>query len=258
MIRTILSVLLLLAVVLCSSCVSHKKVVLFQDYEKYQYSSTDTSSVQLPDINSILIRPYDVLTISVNSSTRALGDLTGEETGSGYSSPFTVDSKGEVKLPIIGAITLEGLTILDAENKLKEALKEYLVDPFVDVKYHVFKVNVVGELLAPGIIAIPSEEANLLDAIGLAGGIKEGGDVSSVKIIRQQDSGKEVVFVVDLTKLDALKSPGFELMPHDIIYVEPLRRKIFANNVSALTPLVSFLNVAVAMTALIITLSRNK
>ncbi len=62
-----------------------------------------------------------------------------------------VNKEGFVELPIIGSILVDGLTLSEAESKIKTTATEYIKDPTVKVKLLSFKVTVLGEVVSPGI-----------------------------------------------------------------------------------------------------------
>ncbi|WP_262507987.1 polysaccharide biosynthesis/export family protein [Williamwhitmania taraxaci] len=87
-----------------------------------------------------------------------------------------------------------------------------------------FKVTVLGEVNSPGSFTIDKEQINLFQALGLAGGMKNFGNGKKVTLVRQTDSGSEVI-PLDLTDRNILASDYYYLMPNDMIYIEPLKAK---------------------------------
>ena len=79
---------------------------------------------------------------------------------------------------------------------------------------------------------------------------------SEVKIIRQTDTGSEVV-TVDMGEADILSSPYYYLKPNDIIYVEPLKIKQWGFTTFPYSTVLSISSLAVTIITLYLNL-KNK
>lgn len=113
------------------------------------------------------IGPKDVLKISV------YGQPDLEKTA-------VVTAQGTISFPLLGEVSLAGLTPAQAEKMLVSLLeKDYLVDPQVSVtvaEYKSKKVLVLGEVKNPGAYDLQGE-TTLLEIISRAGGLnKEAGE----------------------------------------------------------------------------------
>ena len=93
---------------------------------------------------------------------------------------LTLSPEGTIIIPNVGPVALSGLTIEEAENRIKQELGKImwnLVDgkepnTFVSVglgKIRSIKVNIVGEAVAPGTYTL-SSLASLFNALYAAGG----------------------------------------------------------------------------------------
>ena len=69
-----------------------------------------------------------------------------------------------------------------------------------------------------------------MEAISRAGDITDYGDRKRIVVIRPTEVGSQV-FRLDLTDKNILSSPGFNLYPNDVVYVEPLKSKSFKLNI---------------------------
>ncbi len=99
---------------------------------------------------------------------------------------FRVQRDGHVHLPMVGALPAAGRTPLDVQADLAERLKAFLESPFVTVdvlSYESQKFYVLGAVQRPGVFPVTGE-TTLLEGLGLAGGIREGGDVEGAYVIR--------------------------------------------------------------------------
>jgi len=107
------------------------------------------------------VGPGDVIQITVPG----VDDLKG--------ATVRVSGEGQIELPLVGVIEVNGLTEGGVRDKIRAALTKYMYDPQVDVfvkEYHSRQVAVVGAVRAPGLIMLTGGES-ILDAITKAGGM---------------------------------------------------------------------------------------
>jgi polysaccharide biosynthesis/export protein len=103
--------------------------------------------------------PGDRITINVYGHT----DLSGD---------FLVDGAGSVSLPLVGAISIGGLTVQESEQEIVRRLSNgYVRQPAVSVRINELRpIYVVGDVKTPG--SYPYRYgASVLSAIALAGGV---------------------------------------------------------------------------------------
>ena len=115
-----------------------------------------------------------------------------------------VTENGTIKLPLLDAITVKGLTEHKAEEKIANAYRaDYLEDPHVSVKIkerHGGKITVAGAVQKPGVYDCFSQW-RVLDALALAGGLSEQAG-QTVQIRRSSlESKDENIFIIDLDPL---------------------------------------------------------
>jgi len=239
-----------------TGCYRAKQYIYFQNLK----AKADTIKSTLPDsvqnsINSIIIQPFDQLDIRIKTSVKALESLTesgssgsalmgGNNTltqSSSYLTGFQVDANGNVTLPELGNIYLRGLTIKQAKDRIREKMKIYMTDPYVDIKFLTFRVTVLGEVVSPGPRPVANERADLIDLISQSGDLTDNANRKTIKIIRGDPRSPEV-YQIDLTNTKSFYSPGFILQPNDIIYVEPLPRKFLFQNLNEAVPFFTIVN----------------
>jgi polysaccharide export outer membrane protein len=211
------------------SCTPQQKL---PNYLERVSDSTMRTDVQIPELK---IQKSDLLSIQVYSASTkpeisdAIFNLPAQSTGDGTSSSpgFLVDINGNIEYPRIGVIKAEGLTKLQLADTIKRKINDndsVLTNPSVIIRFQNLKVTMLGELNREGPISVPAERVTILEAIGLAGGIKEYGMKDSVKVIRELD-GKRTAGWVDLTSNNLFESPYYHLMQNDVVVVEPSKRK---------------------------------
>ncbi len=233
-----------------SACTPQKKLVYFQGQIP---SLKDNSSWKLK------IYPGDILSLSVftiNSEAFPFlvqpGATPMSDNRSPYERGYVISEKGELKMPLIGSVNLNGLTIQEATDLLESKFVVYMQDPIVTIRKLNFKVTVLGEVNKPGTYSIFNEKASLPEVLGLAGDLTGFGNRMNVKIIREENNDSKQ-FNVDLTSAKALSAETYFLHPDDIIYIEPTRKRAFQNVSPAVTVFASIITTAVLVFTFIVT-----
>lgn len=137
----------------------------------------------------------------------------------------TLDVEGNLLVPLVGALSLEGLTLAQARARLRTELNRYVVDPQVDVilvAQRPVRVTVLGEVARPGLYAL--ESADLSVALVSAGGTTSQADLRAVRLRRLAPNGISIERTVDLfTPLKtATALPTLRLEDGDTIVVPVL------------------------------------
>lgn len=244
-------------VLLFSSCGMLNQNNMFQTTNNYQYAST-------PDSNTVTeykISANDILSFTIYSNDGfKLIDFssyggTGKRSASTTEHEYIVESDGNVKLPILGRKKLTGLTIREAEQFLEESYSAYYVKPFIVATVLNRKV-----ILFPGntgnaqVIALTDNNTTLIDVIAMAGGIGSNGKAKQVKLIREVGNSHEV-YLLDLSTIKGIKDAHIVLQANDIIYIEP-RKRVSANILKELVPLLSLLSTTILTFTLISNLTK--
>lgn len=176
-----------------------------------------------------LIRPGDEIYVRISSADEQPTALTAD-VQRGIQNPsflsYTVNDDGTIKLPYIGRITLNNLTLEQASDKVEEALSQYLFLPTVYMRFVNTRVTVLGEVNRPGVYLFDYKNINIMQAIGYASDVTNFGNRRKVLIIRE-DGVKRNKHFVDITRDDLLESEFYTLQSGDIVYIEPLGRKVW-------------------------------
>lgn len=225
-----------LYLMLLTGCGSYKKVPYLQDVDMVM-----TNQDLLPMYDA-KIMPKDLLTITVNCSdpeaaapfnltvqTAYEASRTNQLTQAATLQQYLVNNDGTIDFPVLGVLTVGGLTKGEAENLICEKLGEYLKEtPIVTVRMTNYKISVLGEVTKPGMFTISNEKVNIFEALALAGDLTIYGMRDNIKLIREDASGKREIVTLNLNKADILTSPYYYLQQNDILYVTP--NKIKAKN----------------------------
>ncbi len=135
---------------------------------------------------------------------------------------YLVQVDGVVKLPVVDRVKLAGLTVNEAEIVLQSAYNEFYKDCFVKLSVNNRRVVLLG---ANGgqVIILENENVTLAEVLALYGGLSLGAKANNIKLIRG-DLSNPLVYQMDLTTIDGMRSTIIKVEPGDIIYVEPWRR----------------------------------
>ena len=134
-----------------------------------------------------------------------------------------VNSTGLVSLPLIGTITLAGLTAQEAEAAIAARYAEkYLQDPQISVFIKEFttqRVTIEGAVARPGIYPLTGQ-ITLLRAMALAGGRGELASLDNVMVYRAGPDGKLGQQTYDLDLIRSGEIPDPVVLPEDVIVVQ--------------------------------------
>lgn len=168
------------------------------------------------DVLQITVWDHPELTIPAGSFRDA--ETSGQQVG----------DDGYIFYPYVGMVKAEGMNIGALRDMLTERLSAYIQTPQLDVRVVAFRskrVNVVGEVNQPGMLAIKDIPMTVADAISLSGGLTEDAHKGGVNISRD---GK--VYEVDLKALYdyADASQNLMLQHGDIVNVlDRSQQKVF-------------------------------
>lgn len=137
----------------------------------------------------------------------------------------TLDAGGNVLVPLVGALNLQGLTVEQAREQLRVALDRYVIEPQVDViliAQRPVQVTVLGEVMQPGLYPLAAPQ--LSTAIISAGGTTGLADLRIVHIRRTLPDGSIAEQDFDLfTPLrDAASIPEVQLADGDTVVIPTL------------------------------------
>jgi polysaccharide biosynthesis/export protein len=144
-----------------------------------------------------------------------------------------VDSKGTVNLPLVGEISVRGMTLDEAERVIANAYKDgrFLRNPEVTVaieEYAPREVSIQGQVKSPGRYPLPVESTmSVLDLVTKAGGFTDTALGTAVRVTRILPDGSTRVITLDVESLikgrSNAKTNGENnallLEPDDIVYV---------------------------------------
>lgn len=231
-----------------SACQSYKQVPYLQDAEVLKQTNAQIAPVQ----DARLI-PGDEVSILVSTSDPAVSQPFNAQ-----GNVFLLDNQGNINYPVLGKLSLNGLTSREAENLITERLKAYVKErPTVVVRMSGFKVSVLGEVASPGVYPVVNEQINVLEALAMAGDLTIYGVRDNVKLIREDKNGHKQFITLNLNDADLLLSPYYQLQQNDILYVTPNKAKAQSADIGPSTTLwITGFSVLLSIASLLVNILR--
>jgi len=136
-----------------------------------------------------------------------------------------ISERGTITFPLVGEISLAGLTPVGAEARIAEHLikGKFVLKPQVSlnvVRVRSRQVSVLGQVARPGRYPLDDTSSNLTDILALAGGISPTGDDSvTVMVTRNGKTSKLEINVPTMYRTGDL-SRNLELQNGDTIFVQ--------------------------------------
>ncbi len=165
---------------------------------------------------------------------------------------YLIEFDGTAKLPLLGRISIKGLTIREAESLLEQRYAEFFQKPYILLSVVNRRVIVFpGGEGAAKVVPLANEQTTLIEALALAGGLFTTGKAYRIKLIRGDLKNPEI-YLIDLSTIDGMKQAELVLQANDIIYVEP-RLQIAKTFINEITPYLTFVTTAIIFYQFIIT-----
>lgn len=216
--------IIILILLTVNSCRTLRPSEMFQTEEGHAVSSFE------PSKNEYIIKPYDKISLRVVSNLGESLFGTGNMGGEGGSSnnqrnqnglEFPVEYDGMVKVPILGRITISGMTVREAEKFMEGQFGNYFVDPFVLIQVTNRKVMIfMNSGTSASIVEMPSENLTLVEAIAEIGGVSEISRAYKIKLIRGDLTKNPEIYYWNISNLSDLKDSNIFLEANDIIYID--------------------------------------
>lgn len=134
---------------------------------------------------------------------------------------FRIDADGNVSLPLVGAVHIDGLSLDQAQKTIEAKLRDggFVRDPHVTLTVKEFVtqgISVMGEVVRPGVYPLLGAR-RLFDALSAAGGTtQKAGKV--VSITRRDNPGEPHLIALSTDPAIAAKS-NVDVYPGDTIVV---------------------------------------
>jgi protein involved in polysaccharide export with SLBB domain len=135
---------------------------------------------------------------------------------------ITIPPSGTISLALIpGGVFVNGKTVEEVAEIIRQKYDEYIIDPKVDVlldKAVSYRYSVIGDVAQPG-IKLMSRRLTVREALAEAGGVLNTGDSSKVAVLRRKSDGKLDTIVVNVKAIlrgkiadDTFLAPGDQVV----------------------------------------------
>jgi polysaccharide export outer membrane protein len=158
------------------------------------------------------IGPGDVLDISV------LGE---------WNAPAAVNPDGKIVIPLAGEMSVTGLTLSQATEKVTAALRPFIKDPQVMLSIRQAAsrrqfVYLLGQVLHPGAYEM-QKEWTVAELIAVAGGPTPGAALTRALILRKSET---VPIDLDQLLVEGNASANVALNPGDVVIVPETKNRV--------------------------------
>jgi len=187
-------------------------LLVFLSFASIAWGAEETGKV----IELFRLYPRDVVRISVQGEP----DVGVER---------QIDGRGEVNVPLLGAIRIGGLTIADAQTAIADRYvkDEIFIHPEVVLTvttYAAKEVTILGQIGRQGKVPLPAEMTTMpiVEAIAAAGGLTRIAKGDAVRVTRRDDQGNEQTVTVNVDKMVEGRGADretFLLQPGDVVFV---------------------------------------
>lgn len=140
----------------------------------------------------------------------------------GLDRELVVMSDGSVSFPLVGSVTLQGLTLPQAQDVIKGKLKKSIPDASVTVTVKAplgHMASVLGQVAKPGDIVV-ARQLSVMQALSQAGGLTPFADEDDIVVLRNVD-GKKTSIPFPYADISTGRDfdGDVEVMPGDVVFV---------------------------------------
>jgi len=230
--KKIAAIIAVTTLIFISGCVSQR------DLEYLQAKDKNVNSFKEADLPDYKLKPNDELYITITSldevNTNVFSNPGNPQSSNiGSLQPYgaslmsySINKEGYLFLPVIGTVFVKDKTLSQLSAMLKDSLTNVLSQPQVTIKLVNRYISVLGQVRNPGHFAYAQEKITIYDALSLAGDITTYGNRKEV-VLTRNENGKNNIIRLDLTQPEILATNYYYLRPNDMIYVKPMKKRIW-------------------------------
>ncbi|MCP4520917.1 MAG: polysaccharide export protein EpsE [Cytophagales bacterium] len=226
--------------------------------------ATAVDSLSAQNDNNYVLQKKDFLTIRVYTNKgeliidpnfqlrKELGGQGGMRQGQ-QEARYLIEESGIVTLPMVGAVTLVGMTLNEANTHLQTKYNKFYEETFVYLQVANRRVIVLGGSKGGTVIPLENEKTTLLEVLAIYGGVDNNSRAHNIRLIRGDLKDPEVQ-IIDLTTIEGMKKANLEVQPNDVVYIEPIRKPVVESLRDA-GPILSFVTSMISLGVLIYSLN---
>lgn len=263
MFHTFIRNLLFFGLIISASCTYYKRDILFkakkEKNEEFFKNGTQAKVGHNYVISKgdyiefqIFTNKGEILVDPTSEFAKQISGASGASSGSRIK--YLVQSDGRINLPILGMVKIDSLTNHQCDSVLSKLYSKYYLEPYIISKVLNRRVFVLGTGGSAGggaqgssgggagarVVLLENENISLVELLAQVGGPSVYSHANRIKIIRG-DLKNPLIMSFDLTHWDSFQKSEMTILPNDIVYIEPGRRRTFdfLRDVATLTTFVS-------------------
>ncbi len=134
---------------------------------------------------------------------------------------YLIDREGNIAFPVLGNLHVEGLTLEEVRDLVRNKLinGQLINEPIVKVEILNFKISVTGAI-GNRVLDAPDGRMTLLEAITKAGGLGVNAAPDKITVIREEEGVRRKI-ITNIQSQEIFNSPAYYLKQNDIVYIEP-------------------------------------
>lgn len=255
------------------SCVSNEKIIYMQklaeeaplvqsgqlipyEWESYRLQNFDIVDINIKTTSEELNMLLDVIVGQAGGGGSAVVGGGGGQAGGDafFMNGYTIDEEGKVELPLIGELSVLGLTTKETQTLIESKLVNYINEDqfFVRVRLGGIRYSALGEFNSPGKRTILQNRVTIFEAIAAAQDLSILAKRDEVVLLRQYPEGSQI-HRINLNDEKLIGSEFYFIKPNDVLYAEPLKVREIGNATNFIQTL-TLLTTTVTAVALILNL----
>lgn len=188
---------------------------------EYKLQYNDIIDVNVQTIEDMLQFGFNGKSASMNNSMGSVSAQSGGDIY--YMTGYSVDQKGNIRLPIVGDVQVKDKTLEEARIAIEEQLRTFVTSElYVKVKLGGIRYSALGEFRRPGKFVVLQDRMTIFEAIANAGDLTTVAKRDEILLIRQYPEGTKL-HRINLLDRQVVESPFYFIQPNDQLYVEPLK-----------------------------------
>lgn len=238
--KVVESILLLVLILVYSSCVSNEKIMYYQNLEgnnviqdgelisyelpEYRLQFNDIIDIQIQTIEQILEKGL-TSKIQNEANNAVFGQIAQSGGDIYYMTGYTIDKNGFIRMPLLGEIQVNDMTLDEVRILVENSLKKYVTSEiFVRVKLGGIRFSTLGEFRRPGKYVVLQDRLTIFEAIAQAGDLTTVAKRDQIILVRQYPDGTKL-HRINLNDRQIIRTPYYFIQPNDQIYAEPLKAR---------------------------------
>jgi polysaccharide export outer membrane protein len=215
----------LFSVLVLSSCITSSKTRYLQSEKGAAKSSYTNERInyQVQEGDNLYIKFSSTEPVTEQYLSLEAGRTLSQGIEARFKDVYLVDNKGFVKIPQLDKIKVAGLSLNNIRDSIDLKIQRFYPQTTSQVRLADNFVTIIGDVKQPGRYQLDfSDNIDLFELIGMAGDLTYEANRNSVKLIRKKGIETEIISL-DLTKRNILENQYYQILPNDIVYIEPLK-----------------------------------